>query len=90
MTIFLISKSSMTSVLPLLLFRNEQHTKIQKKKTWGTTARLILTRIAQRIADRTGQHRGSVAAKSARWLLSRHQRRVADILLLAMPPDLTA
>jgi len=57
---------------------------------WGNTARLVLSRIIQRIADRTGQHRGSVAAKSARWLLSRHQRRVADILLLATPPDLTA
>jgi len=57
---------------------------------WGNTARLVLSRITQRIADRTGQHRGSVAAKSARWLLSRHQRRVADILLMATPPDLTA
>ena len=57
---------------------------------WGTTARSVLALLAQRMGDRSGHHRGTVTIMNHRWLLSRLQRRVADILLLATPPDATA
>ena len=52
---------------------------------WGDTARSVLALLARREANRSGAHRGSVALKNRRWLLSRAQRRIADILLLATP-----
>jgi len=54
---------------------------------WGATARSILAQLARRQADRSGQHRGTVAIMNARWLLSRLQRRVADLLMLATPHE---
>ena len=55
---------------------------------WGETAKTILRQITRRLAARDGQHLGTVSIKTHRWLLSRLQRRVADILLLATPSDL--
>jgi len=57
---------------------------------WGVTARAIILQLARRIADRDGQHRGTTSTMIHRWLLSRLQRRVADILLRATPPNPTA
>jgi len=52
---------------------------------WGHTALDVLAHLARRIADREGNHRGTVSVMNHRWLLSRLQCRVANHLLLATP-----
>ena len=54
---------------------------------WSDSAREILGHISRRMADRWGSHRGTVRNTNSRWLLSRLQKRVADILLLATPAE---